>query len=219
MENPAALAPLQVLWDYLCLNTEPRQADCIVGFGNFNDNIARRAAELYHRGYAPKILFTGGQGRNTLGILKETEADRFARVAIECGVPDADIIREDKATNTKENIDFTRALLQKLGIPQDRILVVHQPTVERRIRATLMLYWPEPDYSITSPRITIPQYLSDAKIQGLTEEAAISSVVGDFQRMDLYAKRGMQLPEFIPPEAWDAFHTLVAMGYDSQLAK
>lgn len=219
MENPSALAPLQVLWDYLCLNTEPRPADCIVGFGNFNDNIARRAAELYHQGYAPKILFTGGQGRNTLGVLKETEADRFARVAMECGVPDEDIIREDKATNTKENIDFTRALLTKLGIPQDRILVVHQPTVERRIWATLMLYWPEPDYSITSPKITIPQYLADAKIQGLTEEAAISSVVGDFQRMDIYAKRGMQLPQQIPDAAWDAFHTLVAMGYDSQLAR
>ena len=67
MENRQALAPLQILWDYLGMHQKPEQADCIVGFGNFNDNIARRAAELYRAGYAPYVLFTGGLGRNTLG--------------------------------------------------------------------------------------------------------------------------------------------------------
>ena len=74
--------PIQVLWDYLCLHQEPEKADCIVGFGNFNTDIARRAAELYLQGYAPKVLFTGGLGRNTEGLLPEPEAVRFARVAI-----------------------------------------------------------------------------------------------------------------------------------------
>ena len=30
------LEPLQVIWDYLCLNQRPEPADCIIGFGNFN---------------------------------------------------------------------------------------------------------------------------------------------------------------------------------------
>ena len=83
---------MQVIWDYLCLDDPLQKADCIVGFGNFNTDIARRAAELYHGGFAPKILFTGGLGRNTEGLLPEPEAVRFARVARECGVPDEDII-------------------------------------------------------------------------------------------------------------------------------
>jgi len=70
------LEPLQVIWDYLCLKQTPRKADCIVGFGNFNTDIARRAAELYQQGLAPKILFTGGLGRNTEGLLPEPEAVR-----------------------------------------------------------------------------------------------------------------------------------------------
>jgi hypothetical protein len=37
--------------------------------------------------------------------------------------------------------------------------------------------------------------------------------------MDLYAKKGYQLPQYIPEEAWDAFRELVAMGYDTQLAR
>ena len=56
-------------------------------------------------------------------------------------------------------------------------------------------------------------------ISFVTENAAVSVIVGDFQRMDLYAKKGYQTPQYIPPEAWEAFHALVAMGFDKQLAK
>lgn len=213
------LQPLQVIWDYLGMHQEPQKADCIVGFGNFNDNIARRAAELYHQGYAKRILFTGGLGRNTRGLLPEPEAARFARVAVACGVPEDAILQEDRSTNTKENILFTRKLLTELGLPHDHILGVHQPFMERRICAALGVYWPEVKITVTSPQVTIQEYLTDAKRQGITENAAVSVIVGDFQRMDLYARKGYQLPQEIPPQAWEAFRQLVAMGYDRQLAK
>ena len=212
------LEPLQVLWDYLGMHQTPAKADCIVGFGNFNTDIARRAAELYHQGYASKILFTGGLGRNTEGMLPEPEAVRFARVAMECGVPEEDIILEDKSRNTKENIEFTKALLEELGVPHGHILGVHQPFMERRIVAAMGVYWPEQSFTVTSPRVTIPEYLERAREQGITENASVSVIVGDFQRIDLYAALGYQLPQDIPPEAWMAFHTLVSMGFDTQLA-
>lgn len=210
---------LQVLWDYLQLHHQPRKADVIVGFGNFNTNIARRAAQLYFQGIAPKILFTGGLGRNTQGLLPEPEAVRFARVAREMGVPEQDILLEDKSTNTAENIQFTRALLEAENIPHGHVLGVHQPFMERRIAAAVGVYWPELSFSVTSPQVTIEQYLQDAKAQGITENAAVSVIVGDFQRMDLYARKGWQLPQQIPEAAWEAFHALVALGYDKQLAK
>ena len=213
------LEPLQVLWDYLGMHQIPAKADCIVGFGNFNTDIARRAAELYHQGYAPKILFTGGLGRNTTRLFTEPEAVRFAKVAMECGVPEADIILEDRSTNTKENIDFMREIFETQGIPHDHVLGVHQPFMERRIVAALGVYWPELKFTVTSPQVTIPEYLASAKKQGMTENASVSVIVGDFQRMDLYARLGYQLPQEIPEEAWEAYRKLVAMGYDKQLAK
>ena len=219
MEYTQALEALQVIWDFLCLKETPRKADVIVGFGNFNEDIPRRAAELYLQGYAPKILFTGGLGRNTVGLLPESEADRFARVAMGCGVPDEAIIREDKSTNTAENIHFTRKLLEERNIPHDHILGVHQPFMERRITAAMGVYWPEQSFSVTSPQVTIPEYLEAAKHQGITENASISVIVGDFQRMKLYADKGWQLPQEIPQCAWDAFYALVELGYDTQLAK
>jgi len=214
------LEPLQVLWDYLGMHQEPRKADCIVGFGNFNTDIARRAAELYHQGYAPKILFTGGLGRNTTRLFTEPEAVKFARVAMDCGVPEGDIILEDKSSNTKENIDFMRWIFQEQGMPCPRIQGVHQPFMERRIVAALGVYWPELDFTVTSPQYrSIPEYLESAKAKGVTENAAISVIVGDFQRMDLYAKLGYQVPQEIPDRCWQAFRRLVELGYDKQLAK
>ena len=211
--------PLQIIWDYLGMHQPLRTADCIVGFGNFNDNIARRAAELYLQGYAPKILFTGGLGRNTKGLFPEPEAVRFAKTAISCGVPENDILLENKSANTAENILFTRRLLESVGMPHARLLGVHQPFMERRIVAAMGVYWPEADFTVTSPQVTVEQYLADAERQGISENAAVSVIVGDFQRMDLYAKKGYQLPQEIPAEAWAAFRELVALGFDKQLAK
>lgn len=212
------LQPLQVLWDYLGMHQTPEKADCIVGFGNFNTNIARRAAQLYLQGYAPRILFTGGLGRNTKRLMQEPEAVIFARTAMECGVPEEAILMEDRSTNTAENILFTRAMLEEQGIPHGRILGVHQPFMERRICAAMGVYWPEQSFRVTSPQVSVERYLEDALAQGMTENAAVSVIVGDFQRMDLYAKKGYQLPQHIPEEAWQAFHTLVDMGFDTQLA-
>ena len=190
-----------------------------MGFGNFNTDIARRAAQLYLQGYAPKILFTGGLGRNTEGLLPEPEAVRFAKAAMECGVPEADIILEDKSTNTKENILFTREKLEELGLAHGHILGVHQPFMERRIAAAMGVYWPEQSFTVTCPQVTIPEYLARAKDQGISENASISVIVGDFQRIELYARLGYQLPQQIPQEAWDAYHKLVSMGYDKHLVK
>ena len=85
--------------------------------------------------------------------------------------------------------------------------------------AALGIYWPELNFTVTSPQVTIPEDLASAKEQGMTENASISVIVGDFQRIDLYAKLGYQTPQEIPEEAWEAYRKLVAMGYDKQLAK
>ena len=81
------------------------------------------------------------------------------------------------------------------------------------------MYWPEQRFSVTSPQVSIPEYLCRAREQGISENASISVIVGDFQRIELYAQKGYQLPQVIPEEAWQAFHALVAMGFDRQLAK
>jgi hypothetical protein len=212
-----AYEPLKTIWDYMCLNQQPEPADCIVGFGNYNEDIPLRAAELYHAGYAPKVLFTGGLGRNTRDLWQESEASRFGKIALNAGVPMEDLILEPEATNTAENITFTRRKLEELGLPHATILGVHKPFMERRIAAAWPVYWPDSRLIITSPQVELEEYIRNSVAQGMTEKGVIDVIVGDFQRMDVYARRGYQVEQTIPQEVWDAFHTMVELGYTGEL--
>lgn len=215
--NPQTRSHLAVIWDYMHLNMDLEPSDCIVGFGCYNDDIPLRCAQLYHQGYAPKVLFTGGLGRNTADLWTESEAERFGRIARQAGVPEDALILENKSTNSAENILFTRDKLAEVGLTPTRLIGVHKPFMERRLYAAWQVYWPEMDILITSPQLTLEEYIRNSMAQGLSEKTVIDVIVGDFQRMDVYAKRGYQIPQEIPASAWDAFHALVAMGHTSEL--
>lgn len=207
------------IWDYMHMNMELSRADCIVGFGCYNDDIATRCAELYHQGWAPKVLFTGGLGRNTLGLWTETEAARFGRIAREQGVPEKDLILEDKASNSAENILFTQRKLAELGLPHEKIIAVHKPFMERRLYAALKVYWPEVEAVLTSPQLDLDEYIRNSVAQGLSEQTVIDVIVGDFQRIEVYAEKGYQIPQFIPPRVRRCFDALVAAGCTSELVR
>jgi len=75
------------------------------------------------------------------GTLLETgwgcsEAQVFADVAMKEGVPLQAIILEDKAQNTGENFSRTKALLERLGLKINSLIVVAKPYMTRRGFAT-----------------------------------------------------------------------------------
>ena len=47
----------------------------------------------------------------------------------------------------------------------------------------------------------------------------LDTIVGDLQRMKVYAQKGYQIPQEIPEEVWGAFVNLCQMGYTGQLVK
>lgn len=210
---------IHILWDYLCLHQTPKKSDCIVGFGCYNEDVARRAAQLYHQGLAPLILFTGGLGRNTSSMWTESEASRFARIAMAEGVPEKDILTEEKSTNSAENLIFSRRILAERGLTHPRIIGVQKPYMERRLFAAFPVYWPEAEVTVTSWQQTYEQYLTGLSRWGRTEEDTIHMIVGDFQRISAYADLGYQIRQPIPAEAAQAFRLLVALGYTKQLIK
>ena len=208
---------LQILWNYMRLDMVVEPADCILGFGCINDHIALRCAQLYRDGYAPKVLFSGGLGRNTLGRWNCSEAERFAAIAMEHGVPEEDILLENKSTNSAENILFSHKILADAGLDKSKLICVHKPFMERRLCAAMGVYWPEINAVYTSPLLELEEYIVRTMAQGMTEKAVIDVLVGDFQRMDVYAKKGYQLPQEIPEACWQAFHALVELGYTGEL--
>ena len=56
---------VQILWHFMHMGHALEKADVIVGFGCYDEDIPRRCAELFHRGFAPFVCFSGGLGRNT----------------------------------------------------------------------------------------------------------------------------------------------------------
>jgi hypothetical protein len=50
-------------------------------------------------------------------------------------------------------------------------------------------------------------------------ETVINIMVGDLQRIRIYAEKGFQVPQPIPAEVWNAYERLVSLGFDQQLVK
>lgn len=209
----------RILWDYMKLGREPESADCIVGFGCYDEDIPRRCAQLYHQGFAPFVAFSGGLGRNTSGIWTRSEAERFAAIAVAEGVPEAQIILENRSTNSAENLLFTPKVLAEQGIRAEKIIAVHKPYMERRLRAAMQVYWPNVQAVYTSPRVTLEEHIVHAEATGMTGRGVIETIVGDIQRMELYPQKGYQVPVEIPERVWEAFCELVKHGYTGQLVK
>src|SRR6185436_1413156 len=103
------------IWDYHRLGHELRPVDVILVLCSHDTAVAARGAELWLDGWAPLLVFSGGLGGITKRLWSEPEADQFARIAVEKGVPADRILIENRSTNTGENVRFTRALLAEKG--------------------------------------------------------------------------------------------------------
>lgn len=210
---------VQILWDYMHLNQQPEKSDCIIGFGCYDEDIPKRCAELYHAGFAPWVVFSGGLGRNTSGLWSKSEAERFAAIAVAEGIPEERIILENKSTNSAENLIFTPKVLAERGIEAKKIIAVHKPYMERRLWAAMQVYWTDVEAIYSSPRVTLAEHIAHAETVGMTERGVIETIVGDIQRMELYAEKGYQAPVEISDEVRRAYAALVELGYTGQLAK
>ena len=213
----AARENLKIIWDWMRLGQETEKADCIVGFGCINDDIALRCAQLYKDGYAPVILFSGGLGRNTKSRWSSSEAERYRDIALGLGVPENVMLIENRSSNTGENITFSREILKAHGLADKKLLCVHKPFMERRVWAAMKAYWPEADFTMTSPLLDMEEYIERTMAQGMTEKAVIDVIVGDVQRMEIYAQKGFQIPQPLPDAVRAAFDNMVALGYTGEL--
>ncbi len=209
--NTMALA--QKLWDYHHVNHTLQKSDCILVLGSHDLRVAERGAELYLQGWAPILIFSGGLGRLTQDLWKDAEADKFAAIALEMGVPKEAIYIENKSTNTGENILFTQQLLATHGLNPQTFIVVQKPYMERRSYATFKKHWPDKQLIVTSPQISLEQY-PNAEI---SLEEVIHIMVGDLQRVKVYPEKGFQIYQEIPSDVWNAYDQLVALGYTSHL--
>jgi uncharacterized SAM-binding protein YcdF (DUF218 family) len=204
-----------IIWNYHLMGHHLQISDCLLALGSNDPRVAEYAAELYLAGWAPRLIFSGGVGALTAGLYGCSEAEFFARIAIDLGVPEDRILVEPRSTNTGENVALTRTLLDRQKLAVQRVILVQKPFMERRAYATFKRVWPEPELIVTSPLVGFSDYPTDT----LPNQDVINVMVGDLQRIRLYPARGFQIPQAIPDPVWAAFEKLVEWGYTRHLAE
>jgi uncharacterized SAM-binding protein YcdF (DUF218 family) len=208
---------VEKIWNYHRLHHELSHADAILGLCSHDTVVAERAAQLFLDGWAPLLIFAGGLGVITRHLWSEPEADQFARIAIGMGVPEDRILIENRSTNTGENVLFTRRMLAARGIEPHRFILVQKPYMERRTYATFRKMWPGPEAIVTSPQISLDDYLARYSHETFSPDDVISIMVGDLQRIRVYPEKGFQIPQEIPPDVWASYEELVRAGYNRHL--
>lgn len=213
MNDPEILSLAKQLWNYHHMNHALVKSSCILALGSHDLRVAERAAELYLQGWSPLIIMSGGLGNFTREMWIEKEADKFAAIAIQKGVPAEAILIENTSTNTGENILLTQKLLKEKELDLQSFIVVQKPYMERRSYATFKKHWPDKNLLVTSPQISFEEYPTDE----IPMDKVINIMAGDLQRIKLYPEKGFQIYQEIPPEIWNAYERLVALGFNKHL--
>lgn len=232
----------KILFDYQNVSKDPMPASAIVAFGNHDEHIAHYAAELYLKGYASTIIFSGGYGRITKHIWDAPEAVRFAEIAETDGVPEDAIIIESASSNTGENITNTQRILRGRNLDDKNLIVVERPYRALRTQLSFAAQWPNADITLCSPKLSYSDYLSwypesldDTQKKEtphseaistpislpatgpITKRAFLSLLVGDIQRIILYGESGFQKKTVIPEHVLNAYQKLIELGYTDQM--
>lgn len=135
---------IRAVTDFIFVEDQPEKADVIFIPGSRKVNHTLRAAALYRAGYAPYVLPSGKYGIALGSFLPlkelcseypgefESEWQFHQAVLMKHGVPEEAILREDQATYTWENAQFSRDVLEKAGIACRTALLCCQAFHARR---------------------------------------------------------------------------------------
>jgi uncharacterized SAM-binding protein YcdF (DUF218 family) len=208
-------ADARLIWDYHQMNHHLRPCSAGIGLGSHDLGVATLAASLYHAGMFPVLVFSGANSPTTIARFPRGEAVHYAEHAMALGVPQEAIIIEPHATNTGQNIEFSRRVLATAGISVDSVMLISKPYMERRAYATVRKAWPEPDVVCASEGLSFDEYLKSI----VDDKLVIDMLTGDLQRIIEYPARGFAAAQDVPADVMAAYQRLIAAGYDSRLLR
>lgn len=192
-----------------------RRADAIIGFGHFDLNIPKRCAELYISGCADRIIFTGGIGSGTAD-LGQPEAHAFLDELSRSypNIPAEAILLEDTSTNTGENVQFTRQLLERarpelaFGRGIQSVILVANAYRQRRVWLTCRKQLPTLTFMNAPPDRTFEQEYRMFADKGFEFPRLL---LGEIERLQRYAEAGYIAAEPIPDDIYRCYAELRRM--------
>lgn len=211
--SDADWAAARAIWEYHQLHHKLRPTSAGIGLGSHDLGVAILAAELYHRGLFPVLVFSGATSATTAARFPDGEAIAFRNKATELGVPERAILLEPRARNTGENITFSREVLHDRGISVGSVTLVSMPGMERRAYATCRKVWPEVDIVCASQHVAFDDY-----VRGFGDpHLVIDDLVGDLQRVIEYPRLGFAVAQDVPDVVRAAYQHLRGSGFTSRV--
>lgn len=126
---------LKAVEDFLIVKSDwPEKVELAILFGGSDLKLSSAAARLFKKGYYQRIIVSGGRNEK----IGETEAEHHRNNLIRKGVSKENILLEPSASNTLENVVFSKKIIAKYykSIPQ-KILVIGKAFHGRRMLMTL----------------------------------------------------------------------------------
>lgn len=175
--------------NFIFLADAPAHADIIFVPGNGHALPSELAAQLYHEGFAPRILPSGRYAIGTSGFAGqksgsrryegafETEWAFMRHILMENGVPESAILREDEATYTYQNAIYSRKRTDAEKITVSRAIICCMPVHARRCRMYYETLFPEAELHVCpAPDADI------TKANWLKSAEGIDTVLGEMER-------------------------------------
>ncbi|MGW6492006.1 YdcF family protein [Streptomyces sp. NPDC055056] len=213
MISTQAWADARRLWDYHHMGHTPRPCSVAIGLGSHDLGVADTAVDLYKRGMAPLLVFTGATSPTTHERMPRGEAVHYRDRALELGVPSSAVLVEPNARNTGDNIKFSRAVLEEAGVRVTSVLLISKPYEERRAYATACKLWPGIEFVSASTPMTFDEYVDSIQDAHLV----IDMLVGALQRLLIYPEQGFMISQPVPDDVREAYERLCRQGFTSRL--
>jgi len=219
MEDINKIASFLARRDINCLSKEELdktygipQVDLLILLGNSIPYIARLAGKAYLNGLAKYFMIVGGQGHST-AMLKEnlqdvsntnSEAEMLREYLVNTlGIEKTEILLETNSTNCGDNALQALKVLKKEELDVHSILLMQDPTMQRRSHASFVKEWKDSSPLIISYAPFVPLISSftplvfqesSEEIEYWNKERFLSLLMGEIPRLrddkDGYGPKG-----------------------------
>ena len=175
--------------NFIFVEDKPQAADIIFIPGGCCPELPEQAASLYHKGFAPLLLPSGGlsvkmekwPGPTSKADIYngdyKNDCEFYTDVLLKSSVPGSAIIGEDKSGHTRNNAFFSRKVVDENSLTIQRAIIVCKSFHSRRCLMLYQLAFPETEL-----------YVVPVDCEGITRdtwyrfESGIDCVLGELAR-------------------------------------
>lgn len=172
--------PFECITDLVFVNKDQLESsDIIVVPGGSHPQLIERAAELFHSGLAPYILPSGGYNSK----INQTEWDYLSEIAINMGVPQESILKEDQAKSTFDNARNSWEIIKERNIEVRKVIMICKAQHSRRALMTYQTIFPLDIRFLIDPIIDKNNITRE---NWYLDEIKIRAVMGEMEKISKY---------------------------------